>query len=160
MALVISSTTTAPAAGASGDGWGINGTFQATSIGDWAKTNDIFHDEPTVQSIWTISTACSTPLERTGRVTSDMGWSADVALHGSEYVVKRDIANWEPCPDGASRTGHQIYRFYPVDEKGWVAFNSGSRILAGVDLTAGDSGACGVNKALVITLPFRLEKLS
>jgi hypothetical protein len=81
-----------------------------------------------------------------------------VSIHGSEYVVKRDIPNWEPCPDGAARTGHQIYRFYPVDERGWVAY--GSTVLAGVDKTSGDSGACGINKALVITMPFRLEKVS
>ena len=37
---------------------------------------------------------------------------------GSEYVVKRDIPNWEPCPNGTSRAGHQIYRFYPVDANG------------------------------------------
>jgi len=32
----------------------------------------------------------------------------------------------------------------------------GSMIFAGVDKTSGDSGACGINKALVITMPFRL----
>jgi hypothetical protein len=33
-------------------------------------------------------------------------------------------------------------------------------MLAGVDQTAGDSGACGINKALVISLPFRLDQMS
>ena len=92
-----------------------------------------------------------------GPGTSELGWSADVGIHGSEYVLKRDIFNWEPCPDGAARTGHQIYRFYPVDQRGWVTV--GSNVLAGVDKTSGDSGACGINKALVITMPFRLEKI-
>jgi len=147
-----------PTAVASGDEWGLNGTYVATSNGPWAQTNDVFHDEASVRSTWTISTTCSTPVECTGRVTSDLGWSADVSIHGSEYVVKHDIPNWEPCPDGAARTGHQIYRFYPVDERGWVTF--GSTIFAGVDRTSGDSGACGINKALVITMPFRLEKVS
>ncbi|MCA2320070.1 hypothetical protein JF732_08555 [Mycobacterium intracellulare] len=145
---------------AAGEEWGLNGTYQATSNGDWAKTNDIYHDEATVRSRWTITTTCSTPLECTGRVTSDLGWSADVGLHGSEYVVKRDIPNWQPCPNGAARTGHQIYRFYPVDERGWVATDSTATTLAGVDQTTGDSGACGINKALVISLPFRLDKVS
>nr|WP_165609407.1 hypothetical protein [Mycobacterium alsense] len=146
----------APAA-ASGDEWGLNGTYAATSNGQWAQTNQIYRDEATVRSTWTVSMTCSTPLECTGRVDSDLGWSADVAIHGSEYVVKRDIPNWEPCPDGSARTGHQIYRFYPVDERGWVSH--GSTVLAGFDKTVGDSGACGINKALVITMPFRLEKI-
>jgi hypothetical protein len=146
-----------PTAVASGDEWGLNGTYIATSIGGWAQTNDVYHDEASVRSTWTISTTCSTPVECTGRVTSDLGWSADVNIHGSKYVVKRDIPNWEPCPNGAARAGHQIYRFYPVDERGWVSV--GSTIFAGVDKTSGDSGACGINKALVITMPFRLEKV-
>ena len=146
-----------PTAVASGDEWGLSGTYAATSNGQWAQTNDIYRDEASVRSTWTISTTCSTPVECTGRVSSDLGWSADVSIHGSEYVVKRDIPNWEPCPDGTARTGHQIYRFYPVDERGWVSW--GSTVLAGFDKTVGDSGACGINKALVITLPFRLEKV-
>jgi hypothetical protein len=44
-----------------------------------------------------------------------------------------------------------------VDERGWVAYDS--TVLGGFDKTSGDSGACGVNKALVITMPFRLEKV-
>jgi len=155
---VVTLALAGPPATASGDeSWGLNGTYTATSNGDWAQTNDIYHDEASVRSTWTISTTCSTPVECTGRVSSDLGWSADVAIHGSEYVLKRDIPNWQPCPDGTARTGHQIYRFYPVDEKGWVSF--GSTVFAGVDRTSGDSGACGVNKALVITMPFRLEKV-
>jgi hypothetical protein len=146
-----------PTAAASGDDWGLNGTYAATSIGNWAQTNEVYHDETTVRSRWTITTTCTTPLECTGRVVSDLGWSADVSLHGSEYVVKRDIPNWEPCPGGAARTGHQIYRFYPVDESGAVAWDS--TIFSGFDKTSGDSGACGINKNLVVTMPFRLEKV-
>jgi hypothetical protein len=154
-ALVLALAT--PAAAASGDEWGLNGTYAATSIGQWAQTNEIYRDEASVRSTWTVSMTCSTPVECTGRVNSDLGWSADVGIHGSDYVVKRDIPNWEPCPDGTARTGHQIYRFYPVDERGWVA--QGSTIFAGFDKTTGDSGACGINKALVVTMPFRLEKV-
>jgi hypothetical protein len=157
-ALVLTLAGGVPTAAASGDQWGLNGTYAATSNGQWAQTNDIYRDEASVRSTWTIGMTCSTPVECTGRVASDLGWSADVSIHGSEYVVKRDIPNWEPCPDGAARTGHQIYRFYPVDERGWVEW--GSTVLAGIDKTSGDSGACGINKALVITMPFRLEKIS
>lgn len=154
--MTVACVALAPTAGASGDEWGLNGTYTATSNGEWAQTNDIYRNETSVRSTWTINTTCTTPVNCTGRVDSDLGWSADVTIAGSEYVVKRDIPNWEPCPDGSSRTGHQIYRFYPVDDKGWVQI--GSQVLAGVDKTSGDSGACGINKALVIAMPFRLEK--
>lgn len=156
--LMLVAAAATPQAGATGEGWGLNGTYIATSNGDWAQTNDIYRNEASVRSTWTISTTCSTPVECTGRVTSDLGWSADVSIHGSDYVVKHDVANWEPCPGGVARTGHQIYRFYPVDESGLVTV--GSNVLAGLDKTVGDSGACGINKALVITMPFRLEKVS
>jgi hypothetical protein len=147
-----------PAAASGDDDWGLNGTYIATSNGDWAQTNDIYHNEASVRSRWTISTTCSSLLECTGRVTSDLGWSADVSLHGSEYVVKRDVPNWEPCPNGVGRIGHQIYRFYPVDQNGAVSW--GSTVLAGVDKTVGESGACGINRALVISMPFRLDKVA
>lgn len=146
----------APTATASGDNWGINGTYRATSMGHWAKTNDVFRDEAPVFSKWTVTTTCTTPVECTGRVVSDQGWGADVNLHGSEYVVKRDIPDWEPCSNGPARIGHQIYRFYPVDENALVAWDS--TIFAGIDITSGDSGACGINQPLVISIPFRLEK--
>ncbi|MGA8328268.1 MAG: hypothetical protein WB777_03155 [Mycobacterium sp.] len=148
---------TAPTAAASGEGWGLNGTYTAVSNGDWAQTNDVFQNEATVRSTWTINTTCTTPVDCTGRITSDAGWGADVKIAGSEYVVKRDIPNWEPCPNGVGRAGHQIYRFYPVDGQGRVSV--GSTTFAGIDRTSGDSGACGINKALVITLPFRLDKI-
>jgi hypothetical protein len=146
-----------PTARASGDEWGLNGTYAAVSNGDWAQTNDVYRNETTVRSTWTIHTTCTTPVDCTGRVSSDAGWSADVNYAGSEYVVKRDISNWEPCPDGTSRAGHQVYRFYPINEKGWVSV--GSTAFAGIDRTLGDSGACGINKALEITIPFHLEKV-
>jgi hypothetical protein len=146
-----------PPASAAAQGWGLNGTYTAVSNGDMAQTNDVFRNEATVRSMWTIYTTCTTPVDCTGRVTSDAGWSADVAIAGSEYVIKRDIPNWEPCPSGVARAGHQVYRFYPVNDNGWVSV--GSTTFAGIDRTSGDSGACGINKTLVITLPFRLDKV-
>lgn len=47
LALALAGGATAPTAAASGDEWGLNGTYQATSNGDWAKTNDIYHNEAT-----------------------------------------------------------------------------------------------------------------
>ena len=40
-------------------------TFTATSNGEWATNNDVYHDEQSVRSIWTISTQCSYPTECT-----------------------------------------------------------------------------------------------
>ena len=158
LTVAVASVFAVPTAGASGDDWGLNGTYAAMSNGDWAQTNEVYQKEATVRSTWTISTTCTTPVDCTGRVSSDQGWSADVNIHGSEYVVKRDIPNWEPCANGTSRTGHQIYRFYPVNDKGWVSV--GSTTLAGIDRTSGETGACGINQTLIITMPFRLDKVS
>jgi hypothetical protein len=49
-------------------------------------------------------------------------------------------------------------RFDPVNEKGWVSV--GSTTLAGIDRTSGESGGCGINQTLIITMPFRLDKIS
>ena len=73
-----------PTAGASGDDeWGINGTYIATSNGQWAQTNDIYRNEASVRSTWTISMTCSTPLECTGRVSVISGgartWASTAA---------------------------------------------------------------------------------
>lgn len=53
--------------------WALNGTFTATSNGEWARSNDIFHKQNSVRAIWTISSQCSYPTECTGSVTSDQG---------------------------------------------------------------------------------------
>ncbi|MGV0806512.1 Rv2253/PknI dimerization domain-containing protein [Mycolicibacterium setense] len=140
---------------ASGD-WALNGSYLATSNGDWAQTNDVYKDEPTVRSTWTISMSCSNATTCAGRVTSDAGWSADITAKGSQYIVKHDIPNWEPCPEGNAVTGHQSYMFYPVGDAGYL--HPGSRELAGFDKTTGESGGCRLNDKLEIVLPFRLVK--
>ncbi|GFG74595.1 hypothetical protein [Mycobacterium botniense] len=136
----------------------LNGTYRATSIGDWAKTNDQFHNEATVTSIWTISSSCTTFEECTGTVTSDQGWSAPIYTHdGALWYVKRDVPNWETCPDGTSYTGKQTFYFIPVNSNAEAQI--GSPTLAGKDKTVGPSGACGQNKWLTVELPFRLDKI-
>jgi hypothetical protein len=140
-----------------GQDWGLNGTYLATSNGDWAQTNDVYHNEATVRSTWTISMNCPSIVNCAGRVTSDAGWSADIWLTSTELNVKRDIPNWEPCDDGTMVTGHQRYRFFPVDETGFL--HPGSRTLAGFEKTTGESGGCRLNDKLVIDLPFRLDKV-
>lgn len=140
------------------DDWGLNGTFSATSNGEWAKTNEVFHNEATVKSTWTITTTCSYPTECTGKVTSDQGWTADTYKKSNLWYVKRIVTNWQPCPDGTAAQGLQIYRFWPAGPDGFVV--PGSTTLAGFDETTGISGACGINKALQITIPFTLVKVA
>jgi hypothetical protein len=137
----------------------LNGTYLATSNGDWAKTNDVFHNEASVRSTWTIRMVCSDAVTCAGTVVSDAGWSADIVITNGEYVVKRELPGWESCADGTGRvaTGHQRYRFFPVGPDGFVL--PGSRVFAGFDKTSGDSGACSRNERLEIELPFRLEKV-
>ena len=137
----------------------INGTYRATSIGDYAQTNDSYHNEATVVSTWTISSACTTFQECTGTVSSDQGWTAPMVMHdGLTWWVKHEVPNWERCDDGNSYTGMQTIYFYPVDTSGMPQL--GSPTLAGRDKTIGPSGACGVNKWLHIEMPFRLDKIS
>ena len=136
----------------------INGTYTATSNGEWARTNDSYHDEHSVRSTWTVSSSCSNPLTCSGSVTSDQGWTADLTFDTQSWFVRRDVPNWEPCWDGTAATGSQIYRFFPIDPA--TGFMSvGSTTFAGEDATTGPSGACGYNKQLVIRMPFKLEKI-
>jgi hypothetical protein len=129
------------------DSIALNGTYTTISDGNWAQTNYSFHDEPTVTSKWTISSTCSDPMDCTGRVTSDQGWSANLRLVGGDlWVVAHDVPNWEKCEDGSSAPGHQTFKF-SADEK-----------LAGWDYTVGPSGACGANKWLTIEMPFKLVR--
>lgn len=137
----------------------INGTYAATSNGEWARTNDSYHDEATVRSTWTITSSCVNPLTCSGTVTSDQGWTADMTFICGSWLVHRELPGWETCGDGTSATGQQIYRFYPVDPATGLV-TVGSPVLAGEDATTGPSGACGVNKLLVIRLPFKLVKIA
>jgi hypothetical protein len=155
---MVATFVSAPISRASDDGLAMNGTYSATSNGDWAKTNEVFHNEATVRSVWTITTACSDVNDCAGHMTSDAGWAADIYADAGSWYVKRTVENWEPCPDGTAAPGQQLYRFYPVDSAAQT--NSKSTTYAGVDTTTGPSGACGINRVLVITMPFKLIKLT
>src|ERR1700748_2809659 len=78
--IVIGTSITPSPARASAD-ISINGRFTATSLGNWAKTNDSFQDEATVRSVWTVSSSCSDAQDCTGTVSSDQGWSAPLAMN-------------------------------------------------------------------------------
>ncbi|OBH49926.1 hypothetical protein [Mycobacterium sp. E2479] len=137
----------------------VNGTFRATSIGDYAQRNDQYYGEPTVIQTWTISSSCVTFQECHGTVTSDQGWSAPIyMIDGQMWKSKREVPNWERCEDGTAFTGQQTFFFYPVNEYG--GYQLGSSTFAGKDKTVGPTGACGQNQWLDITMPLRLDKLS
>jgi hypothetical protein len=156
--LVISGSTTLPSARATVD-IAINGRYNATSLGNWAKTNDAYHDQATVRAVWTVRSSCTDAQECSGQVVSDQGWSAPLHTHdGTMWFVERDVANWEICPDGSAFTGHQVFSFVPVDANGGTAQVSST--LAGQDKTVGPSGACRVNQWLAIAMPFRLDKIT
>jgi hypothetical protein len=146
-----------PATASASDRWALNGTFTATSNGEWATTNDVFHDERSVRSVWTISSQCSYPTECTGTVSSDLGWTAPIYQTGGEWYVKRTIDNWMPCQDGTAAPGFQVYRFHGITPGGDQT-DPNSNILAGQDETTGLGGACGRSLPLYINMPFKLVK--
>jgi hypothetical protein len=129
--------------------YSVNGRFTATSDGQWAKTRDVFKDEATIVSTWTITSTCSTPYRCTGQVQSDQGWTADTYMLSGLWYVRRDIPDWMPCPDGTTAPGHQLFKFYREDDT----------TLAGEDKTMSPSGACGKNLPLVIKMPFLLNEI-
>jgi hypothetical protein len=137
----------------------LNGTFRAQSNGDFARSNEMYYDEQTVVATWTISSNCSNPTDCTGTVTSDQGWSAPIYKMSGLWNVKRTVPRWEPCPNGTAADGLQHYRFYAVDAQTGQADNSQSDLFAGLDETTGPSGACGINKPLQISMPFKLSRL-
>lgn len=159
LAVALTATTAPALACASTEGLALNGSYQATSIGDWAKTNEVYHDEATVQSVWTVTSTCSDPFHCTGTVTSDQGWSAPISKTSISWTLNRDVPDWERCTDGSTASGHQEFRFWRVDQFGQLDLTNTSLTYAGEDKTVGPSGACGVNKWLSIRMPFRLTKI-
>lgn len=138
--------------------WALNGTFTATSNGEWARSNDIFHKQQSVRAIWTISSQCSYPTECTGTVSSDQGWTAPIYQTGGEWYVKHVVPQWIPCQDGSKADGFQIFRFKRMTPDGDTTDPS-SRTLIGEDATTGPSGACGRSLAIIITMPFKLVQI-
>lgn len=148
----------APSAQANPEAFAINGVYTATSDGNFATTDYAFHNEATVTSTWTITSACITDDHCSGQVTSDQGWTAPLYTHeGNVWYLERDLPNWEPCPDGTTSPGHQTYKFYPSDADGLTQI--GSPYLEGIDKTNGVGGACGRPKWLTVVMPFRLNKV-
>jgi hypothetical protein len=127
----------------------INGTYTAFSDGQWAQTNQSYHDEPSVTQTWTITSSCTTFQDCTGTVTSDQGWSStNVVYMSGRWKVSRTVDNWEPCADGTALPGEQAFTFWSDP--------ANKAQLMGWDQTIGPSGGCGFNKWLNVTMPFRL----
>jgi hypothetical protein len=138
----------------------LNGTFHATSNGQFAKTRGIYRNEATVSNTWTIKSTCTDPYTCTGTVTSDNGWTAPLHKTSTTWIVTRDIPNWEPCPNGEAYPGAQTIRFWQVGDDGLLDLSNQSPVFAGEDKTVGPTGACGVSMWLDIAMPFRLVKVS
>ncbi len=147
-------------ANASNYGFELNGTYEVLSNGEWAKSNQVFKDEPVVRSIWQISSECSTPYKCTGTVVSNQGWTAPLVFNADRWLVDHDIPNWAPCEPGSgpAATGHQLFLFYGTDSNGQNTRSTD--LLAGKDITSTDSGSCGRNPPLFIDIPLRLTRIS
>jgi hypothetical protein len=148
--------TGAGPAGASGE-WGINGTFATSSNGDWAKINERYEPQPSVRSTWTISTACTTPTDCAGTVSSDAGWTAPIYTTNGLWYLKRSVPDWRFCEDGTPVEGLQTYKIYPVGADGHV--DPASNEFAGEDFTLGPSGSCGRNQWPAVRIPFYMKRV-
>jgi hypothetical protein len=157
---VLGSLGAPPPARASNYGIELNGTWRVMSNGEWARTNQVLIDEKTTIENWTISSSCVSPIECTGTMSSDAGWSAPINLVKVYWIVNRDIPNWAPCPDGTFAPGHQKFTVWGINP----ALNERdlkiTDLLAGRNITETESGACGINKPLDIELPVRMERTS
>lgn len=158
-ATAVCSTVILAPTGAANPDWGLNGTYTATSNGEWARKNEVFYDQASLRSNWTISTQCSYPGECTGTVNSQWGWSAPIYQKSGVWYVKHTVENWIPCPDGTRAPGLQVFRFKAMTPEGGMV-DPTSTTLVGEDVTTGPSGACGVSKAVYINMPFKLVKVS
>lgn len=138
----------------------LNGTYQVTSNGNFAKINRQYNQQPVVTTTWTISSTCTNFNQCSGTVTSAQGWSAPLFMNdGLVWYVTHEVPDWEKCQDGTAFTGRQEFYFYPVDPNGSGMTQIGSPTLAGKDKTVGPSGACGQNQWLAIEMPLRLDKI-
>jgi hypothetical protein len=159
---------TAPPAHATDYGVALNGTYRATSNGDWAQSSQgpfgvggamVYRDQPTKVETWTVSSDCISPIQCIGEVASDAGWTGSLNFNGDSWRIDRDIANWLPCPDGTAAPGHQNFALWGFDpatsEK-----NKVRNLIVGWERTQAPSGACGFSTPLVIQLPVRLDQLS
>lgn len=137
----------------------LGGTYRVVSNGDWAKVNDVYIDQQTVVQTWTFNVSCVSPIECTGEVVSDRGWTGTVRLDDF-WLIDHDIPDWAPCPDGSFAPGHQKFVIWGFNQVRAERTNENANLLIGRDITKTASGACGINKPLVIEMPVRADKTS
>ncbi|WP_102142335.1 hypothetical protein [Mycobacterium hubeiense] len=157
---VVGSVCTATPANASNYGIELNGKYRVISNGEWARTNQVLIDQQTVVQTWDITSSCESPIECTGEVRSDQGWTAPIRMKMVYWILNREVPNWIPCPDGTSAPGMQKFVVWGINPTTNERDLKIRDLLAGRDITEGPSGACGVNKPVDIELPVRMEKIS
>jgi hypothetical protein len=129
----------------------INGSFTAISDGQWSKTRQIYRDQATVVTTWTITSACDDVMHCTGQVSSQQGWNSELRCQSGHWYTTHRIENWQPCPDGTTTHGDQSFRFWRVSGQ--------PATFKGYDRTIGPSGGCGVNLWLTIEMPLTLAQI-
>ncbi|WP_231643748.1 hypothetical protein [Mycolicibacterium baixiangningiae] len=150
----------APSAHASNFGVELNGTYRAISNGEWAQKNQVYFDEQSTDEIWTITSSCVSPIECTGEIRSNVGWTAPMTFEGSYWTAEHEIPNWVPCPDGTFASGEQKFMIWGVNPVANHRDVKITTLLAGRNVTKGAKGACGRNEQVVKELPVRVEKLT
>jgi hypothetical protein len=165
--MFVATVGAATPASASDFGVELNGTFLVMSDGEWAKRNagpfgvggaESFFDQRTVIETWTVTTDCVSPIECTGEVRSDLGWTAPIRLDDF-WLVDHDVPNWLPCPNGTFAPGHQKFILWGFDPS-TNERNFNNQFLAGRNITKGASGACGRNQPVVVEMPVKVQKQS
>jgi hypothetical protein len=152
---VLAGVGVAPSAHA--DDWGvdISGTWRVFSDGEWARTNEVKFKQQSVLETWTVDVSCVSPIECSGEVHSDRGWTGTARLDDFWYV-EHDVPNWMPCPNGTFATGHQKFILWGMNPQEQRRVTRDITTFGGRNITKSDSGACGVNKSKVIELPVRM----
>ncbi|HEY9263327.1 MAG TPA: hypothetical protein VIQ11_01830 [Mycobacterium sp.] len=148
-----------PSARATDFGTDISGTWRVLSDGEWARTNQVLIDQQTVIETWTVTTSCVSPIECSGEVRSDRGWTGTARLDAFWYI-EHVVPTWMPCPGGTFATGYQTFLLWGVDPATEQAVSRDIQTFAGRNITKSNSGACGVNHPKVIELPVRMERIS
>ena len=142
------------------DDMALNGRFLATSNGDWAMTNDVYRDEASVRSIWTIAmTLRQRPhVQRNRRQRHRL----DRRNHHDQRRIRRQARAAElgaAAPTAAEEPSPAISgtASFPLGDGG--AQLPGLAGVRRIRQDVGESGGCSLNDKLEIELPFRLEKL-
>jgi hypothetical protein len=159
MALALISGTGVTPAHADINNPALNGKFAVTNNGEWARTNDSYHNEAVVRDTWTITSSCVNPVTCSGTISSGQGWTTNLLRIPGMWKVIRYLPDWENCGDGTSATGRQVYTFYPIGQNPDLPIDPDSNTYSGESVTTGPSGGCGFNSQLEIAVPFKMVKI-